>query len=488
MSENNTRQTKENRTDITAMSALTFMFFSFGFVTSMNNILIPFMKSIFSLSDASSMVINMAWYGAYAITSIPASSITEHFGYKTGIIIGLLICAFGGFLYYPAAALVNYPFFLSATFILAIGITILQVAVNPYVVEIGPQKTTAIRMNIVGTANSTASMIAPMIGGLLFLGAITFFISPAQKVANEIGVSLNCPKEKIELYAKNIKLSEKQVTSIAQNYSLSDSQKQKMANTKQLDNATIDKICHEVKLTEPQKKNMAQAMKVPYLFIGLAFAIVAIIIALIKLPQIKNTLTEKGTIKEAWKHQHLKFGVLAIFVYLGLEIAAPSFMVRYATDKSVWGITQLEAATYVTLYFVAMLFGRFTGIFVMKYISDKQSLSMYSMVGIGLIIVAIITKGPIAIAALIISGICQSVMWGNIFSLATVGLKHLTNKATSLMLTAIAGGGVLTLLMGAIADNYGVKTAFGLLIILYVYMIWYALYAEKLSKKSIPSL
>jgi MFS transporter, FHS family, L-fucose permease len=422
----------EKKTDILAMSTLTFMFFSFGFVTAMNNILIPFMKSVFALSDAGSMVINMAWYGAYGVASIPSSFITERFGYKKGILIGLMICALGGFLYFPAAAAVSYPFFLVATFVLAIGITLLQVSVNPYVVEIGPQRSTAVRMNIVGSANSAASMIAPAVGSLLFLGTITQLLT----------------------------VSQKQIIAAA----------------------------GKLVVTPQQASQMAHSMQIPYLGIGLAFILVTIIIALIKLPRIQHDGSEKGSISEAWKHDHLKFGVLAIFIYLGLEIAAPSFMVRYATDKAVWGISQTEAAKFVTFYFLAMLIGRFSGIFVMKALSDKQALSIYSLAGILFVLIAIFVKGPLAIVALIATGICQSIMWGNIFSLATVGLKHLTNKATSIMLTAIAGGGILTLVMGAIADSWGVKVAFALLIVLYAYMIWYAHNAGKLSRKTLINI
>ncbi len=479
----------EKKTDITAMSTLTFMFFSFGFVTAMNNVLIPFMKSIFDLSDAGSMVINMAWYGAYAVASIPASHITENFGYKNGIIVGLIICAFGGFMYYPAAAFVSFSFFLVATFILAIGITLLQVAVNPFIVEVGPQKSTAIRMNIVGTANSSASMIAPAIGGILFLGAITFYLNPTQIESQKLGIALNSSKEKIENFCNTQTLNDQQIKILSNTYKLTNQQYQEISTTHKIsDTALISQLSHGTKLSQAQKTNMANAMKIPYLSIGFAFLLVAFIIIFIKLPKIKTHLSSKGTLKEAWSHDHLKFGAIAIFLYLGLEIAAPSFMIRYASDKDVWGISQSEAAKYVTFYFLAMLFGRFSGIFVMKYITDKQSLSIYSIIGIALIVTALFTKGPIAIIALVISGICQSVMWGNIFSLATVGLKHLTNKATSLMLTAIAGGGILTVFMGFIADNWGVHMAFGFLILLYAYMIWYAFSAEKLSRKTLSSI
>ena len=418
----------EKKTDITAMSTLTFMFFAFGFVTSMNNILIPYMKSVFSLSDGMSMTINMAWYGAYAVASIPASHITETWGYKRGIVIGLIICALGGFLYFPAASIVSFPFFLAATFVLAIGIALLQVSVNPYVVEIGPHKSTAMRMNIVGTANSTASMIAPLIGSVLFLGAITKWLTPVQ---------LQTMHDQGKLI-----------------------------------------------VTSYQAGLMSKAMQFPYLSIALAFLVVALIIGFIKLPVIIRNTSEKGTIREAWKHKHLRFGVLAIFLYLGLEIAAPSFMVRYATDKTIWGILPSRAAEFITFYFLAMLVGRFTGIFVMKVLKDKQSLTFYSIAGIVLITIAILAKGPVAIVALVLTGVCQSVMWGNIFSLGTVGLSHLTNKATSLMLTAIAGGGIITLCMGYLADHFGVKLAFAILILLYAYMIWYAQTAEKMSQKA----
>lgn len=406
------------RTNLTAMSALTFMFFSFGFVTAMNNILIPYMKTLFALTDAESMFINMVWYGAYAVGSIPSSAITEKYGYKRGILTGLVICALGGFLYYPAASLISYPFFLAATFILALGITLLQVAVNPYVVEVGPHSTTAVRMNIVGTAGSTASMIAPIIGAVLFLGTI-----------------------------------------------------------KQIIPVGIDQ------LTDIQRVALSNTLQMPYIIIGAAFLLVAVVIAIIKLPVIQHNTDAQGTIGEAWKHRHLRWGVLAIFVYEGLEIAIPSFMVRYASDAEVWGIAQADAAKYVTFYFLAMLIGRFSGIFVMRHINDRAALSIYSIAGIVLVTIGVLSGGVVAIVALVLSGFCQSVMWGNIFGLATKGLDYLTNKATSLMLTAIAGGGIITVGMGTVADFFGVKWAIAIMIPLYCYMIWFALSAEKLSSK-----
>ncbi len=428
MSTNHNTTETAQRTNITAMSTLTFMFFSFGFVTSMNNILIPYMKSIFALSDAASMFINMVWYGAYAVASIPSSFITEKYGYKTGILLGLSICAIGGFLYFPAAMAVSYGFFLLATFILALGITLLQVAINPYVVEIGPHRTTAVRMNIVGTANSSAAMIAPILGGALFLGTITQMLTPVQ----------------MQIFKEGGKL-------------------------------VVD---------QAQAQAMAHAMQVPYLAIASAFILIAIVIALIKLPKIERSTSEEGTIAQAWKHRHLRWGVLAIFIYVGLEIAVPSFMVRYATDKQIWGISPSQAAQYVTYYFLAMLFGRFSGIFVMRKLTDKTALSIYAVSGIILTLAGIFGKGSLAIIALVLTGICQSVMWGNIFGLSTKGLGHLTNKATSLMLTAIAGGGIVTLVMGFIADFWGVKAAFGLMVPLYIYMIWFAQSAEKLESKN----
>jgi MFS transporter, FHS family, L-fucose permease len=415
------------KTNLTAMSTLTFMFFSFGFVTSMNNILIPYMKSIFALSDAASMFINMVWYGAYAIASIPSSFITEKFGYKNGMLIGLIICALGGFLYYPATLAVSYAFFLTATFVLALGITLLQVAANPYVVEIDPHDSTAVRMNIVGTASSSASMIAPILGGILFLGTITQLLNPGQMQTMKDGGKLV--------------------------------------------------------VEASQAQGMAQAMQVPYIALGAAFLVIGLIIAMIKLPTIARNTNEQGTIAQAWKHKHLRWGVLAIFIYVGLEIAVPSFMVRYATDKQIWGIAPSEAAQYVTFYFLAMLFGRFSGIFVMKKLTDKQALSIYAFCGILLVLAGILAKGQLAIIALVVTGICQSVMWGNIFALATKGLNHLTNKATSLMLTAIAGGGIITLLMGFLVDHWGVKSAFALMVPLYGYMIWFALSAGKMERK-----
>lgn len=403
------------RTNITAMSTLTFLFFSFGFVTTMNNILIPYMQTLFNLSDTQSMLINMVWYGAYGIGSIPSSIVTEKFGYKKGMLLGLCICACGGFLYYPAALMVSYPFFLTATFVLALGITLLQVAANPFVVEVGPHRTTAMRMNIVGTASSTARMIAPLIGSLLFLGTI------------------------------------KQI----------------------VPDGTFE-------ITDAQRSSLANMLQMPYISIGIAFLIVALVIALIKLPTIQHNTQAEGTIAEAWQHRHLRYGVLAIFVYEGIEIAIPSFMVRYATDGSILGVETTTAAKFITLYFMAMLVGRFTGIFVMKRATDRTALSWYATAGIVLVAFGLLAKGPIAIGALILSGLCQSVMWGNIFGLATKGLDYLTNKATSLMLTAIAGGGIITVAMGAVADNFGVKWALAIMIPLYVYMIWFALSAERL--------
>lgn len=404
------------RTNITAMSTLTFLFFSFGFVTTMNNILIPYMQTLFDLSDAQSMLINMVWYGAYGIGSIPSSVVTEKFGYKKGMLFGLCICACGGFLYYPAALMVSYPFFLTATFVLALGITLLQVAANPFVVEVGPHRTTAMRMNIVGTASSTARMIAPLIGSLLFLGAISQII----------------PEGTTEI-------------------------------------------------TAGQRSELANMLQMPYISIGIAFLIVALVIALIKLPAIQHNTQAEGTIAEAWRHRHLRYGVLAIFVYEGIEIAIPSFMVRYATDSSILGVETTTAAKFITLYFMAMLVGRFTGIFVMKRATDRSALSLYAVAGIVLVAFGLLAKGPIAIGALILSGLCQSVMWGNIFGLATKGLDYLTNKATSLMLTAIAGGGIITVAMGAVADNFSVKWALAIMVPLYIYMIWFALSAERLS-------
>lgn len=324
--------------------------------------------------------------------ALPAGMIMRKYGYKSGIIIGLILFALGSFLFVPAANTQEYGFFLGALFIIACGLTILETAANPYVTILGPQESSTQRLNFAQSFNGLAVTIAPIIGGL-------FILSPLNE----------------------------------------DELKSKLASMS--DTAKIAYLESE-----------AASVKMPYIVLGSIILIVALLFIFTKLPDIKEEAVENKNILHALRHRHLTWAVIAQFFYVGAQVCVQSFFILFAIDVA--GLTKTEASWYLGLgYGIAFVSGRFIGTFLMRYIEPAKLLSFFAAASIVLSLIAINTTGMTALYAVIGTSFFMSIMFPTIFALGIKGLGADTKIGSSLIIMAIVGGAVLPLVLGYIADQ-----------------------------------
>jgi FHS family L-fucose permease-like MFS transporter len=399
-----------------ALAMVTTLFFMWGFLTCLNDILIPHLKSIFSLSYAQVMLVQFAFFGAYAIFSIPAGFITEKVGYKPMMVAGLLTMALGALLFVPAAGIPSFPLFLAALIILAGGITVLQVAANPYVALLGDPKTASARLTLTQAFNSLGTTIAPWFGGMLILAT-------APKTAQRIAAMLPA-----ELQAYRIE--------------------------------------------------QASSVKVPYSGIAVALVVLAVIIGMFKLPRITSAEGGHAAQKDddsIWNHPNLVMGAGGIFTYVGAEVAIGSFLVNYLHEPYIGNLDLETAAKYLSFYWGGAMVGRFVGSVVLAKVSPRLVLAANAFIAAALVCISMLTAGNIAMVAILAIGFFNSIMFPTIFTLGIEGLGPLTGEASGLLNTAIVGGAIIPLLQGYIADKIGIHHAFFLPAICYLYIVLFAL-------------
>ena len=420
----NTYTREPGSTDVRAMSIATMLFFMWGFLTCLNDILIPHLKGIFELSYGKVLLVQFAFFTSYFVFALPAGKVVEWRGYKQTMVIGLLVMATGALLFLPASAMASFAMFLTALVVLAAGITCLQVAANPYVTNLGPQRTAASRLNLSQAFNSLGTTIAPIFGGWLILSGTT--ITP----------------EKM--------------------HSLS------------------------AALLQTYRQEQASSVRLPYLGIAMALILLAIAIALVKLPPTDFTRdfrpgdlqTGPGT-GSIWNEPYLLMGALGIFVYVGAEVSIGSFLVNYFGLPGVGGLTEKSAAHYVSFYWGGAMIGRFIGSAILQRVRAGVLLGIAAIVACCLVVTSILTHGNVAMWSIIAVGLFNSVMFPSIFTLGLAELGPLTSKGSSLMVAAIVGGAILPLAEGILADHIGVQHAFTLPAVCYIYIALFGFIAAK---------
>ncbi|MDP9339224.1 MAG: sugar MFS transporter [Acidobacteriota bacterium] len=401
-------------TNVAAMVMVTTLFFFWGFVTVLNDILVPHLKSIFDLNYAKVMLIQFAFFSAYFIFSIPSSKIVDAIGYKKTMVTGLFTMGVGALLFIPAASSASFPLFLGALMILAAGITALQVAANPYVAVLGPPATASSRLNLTQAFNSLGTTIGPYLGGLLILNANFKGTGETRQMSAEV------------LQAYRV---------------------------------------HE-----------ASSVKLPYLVIGLALIIFGVIIGMFKLPAIPGAIRHDGTgIKASlWKYRQLVFGAIGIFVYVGAEVSIGSFLINYFGQPEIGGLPELAAAKYVTYYWGGAMVGRFIGSAILQKVKTGSVLAFAAIAACSLVCISMLTTGHVAMWSIILVGLFNSVMFPSIFTLGIAELGPLTGDGSGILVMAIVGGAILPVLQGAMADRIGIHHAFILPAICYLYILYYA--------------
>lgn len=409
-----TYSTPPSSTNVAALAMVTTLFFFWGFVTVLNDILVPHLKSIFDLNYAKVMLIQFAFFSAYFIFSIPSSKIVDAIGYKKTMVTGLFTMGVGAFLFIPAASAASFPLFLVALMILAAGITALQVAANPYVAVLGPPATASSRLNLTQAFNSLGTAIGPYLGGLLILNA-------------------------------NFKGT---------------------GETRQM----------SAEVLQAYRVQEASSVKLPYLIIGLALFIFGIIIAMFKLPAIPGAARHDGTTVKAslWKYRQLIFGAIGIFVYVGAEVSIGSFLINYFGQPEIGGLPELAAAKYVTYYWTGAMIGRFIGSAILQKVKTGTVLAFAAVAACLLVCISMLTTGQVAMWSIILVGLFNSVMFPSIFTLGIAELGPLTGDGSGILVMAIVGGALLPLLQGVMADHIGIHHAFILPAICYLYILYYA--------------
>jgi FHS family L-fucose permease-like MFS transporter len=388
-----------------ALVVLTTLFFTWGLITSLNDILVPHFKSGFTLNYVQAMLVQLCFFSAYFVASIPSGVLVQRIGYRYGIIVGLGIAGIGCLGFYPAASASSYPLFLISLFVLACGITLLQVAANPAVAVLGDPKTAASRLNLTQAFNSLGTTIGPALGSSLILAA--------EPVAG-------------------------------------------------------GSAAHEIK-----------SVQGPYLALAALLFLTAFMFSRFRLPALGGASEETPAGGEALgsllKQSHLMLGVVAIFLYVGAEVAIGSFLVNFMAQPDIAGLSEQKAGHYLSLYWGGAMVGRFIGSAVMRRIKPGHLLAFNAAMVVLLLLIAIAMRGPVAMWSLLAIGLFNSVMFPTIFTLAIDRLGHRTSTGSGWLCTAIVGGALIPVLMGFVADRIGLQLAFIVPAVCYAYVAHYGL-------------
>lgn len=408
-------QSSSGGSQTTALSIVTTLFFIWGFITSLNDILIPHLRSIFSLNYAEAMLVQFAFFSAYAVFGLPAGYLVERIGYKRSMVGGLLIMCLGAVLFIPSAEVPSYPLFLVALIVLAAGITTLQVAANPYVAILGPPQTASSRLSLTQAFNSLGTTIAPFFGAWLILG--------------------DTPKL--------------------------------MHDLKSMTPAAI----HNYHLAQ------AATVKLPYIGIALVLLLLGALIAFYRFPRLDITRdfrpVHPGHADSIWNYRHLILGAIGVFLYVGAEVSIGSFLTNYFNQPNTGGFTIAQAARLVPYYWGGAMVGRFLGSGLLQRLKPGPVVGICSIIAGLLVIASMATFGLVAVWTMLLVGLFNSILFPSIFTLAIAELGPLTGRASGILCVAIVGGAIIPLLQGVIADHIGIHHAFILPVLCYIFIAYY---------------
>jgi len=400
-----------------ALTLLATLFFMWGFITVINNTLLPHLRSVFDLDYTQTTLIESVWFIAYFVASLPSAFLIERIGYQKSLVIGLLIMAAGALGMVLAASLPSYGVTLLMLFVIASGITLLQVAANPYVAVVGPPATASSRLNLVQALNSAGTMLAPLFGAYLILGRSVggtvkegTLLTPAQRLADAHSVVLPYVLVAIVLAVLAVVIA-----------------------------------------------------RFPLPAMGSATSRVA---------------KEERKHHSLWRHRNLVFGIPAIFIYLIAEIGVANLFVNFVSQPTIANLTHEQAGRYLTFLWGGMMVGRFVGSAIMQKVRAETVLAAFSIGAFVVMMITVFAHGPVAMWSLILVGLFHSIMFPTIFTLGIKGLGPLTEEGSGLLIMAIAGG-ALVIVQGKIADTYGLQWSFLLTAACELYVLFYALWGAK---------
>jgi FHS family L-fucose permease-like MFS transporter len=396
-------QSERPESYVLPMVLMVSLYFSIGFITALNDILIPHFKLLFSLDNVHALLVQFCFFGAYFVMSLPSGKIVSRIGYKPGIIVALCTMGVGLLLFVPASIVISYPIFLFALFVVGSGLALLQVAINPYVGALGKPESAAARLNLCGGLNSLATTIAPKVG------AAFIFIAAGATAAE-----------------------------------------------------------------------LARSVRTPYVILAAFTFVVAIVTYFVHLPELIEKPAENSADGgSAWQFVHLRLGAVAIFTYVGAEVAIGSILINFLGQPSMGGLSHAAAAGYVSLYWLGAMVGRFVGAYALIYIRAERALAAVATSALILVAATIFGHGHVAMWAIVSCGLFNSVMWPCIFPLSLKDLGKFTGQGSGILVTMIVGGAVIPEAQGFLADKFGYQHSFVLVLLCYAYLIYFALNGYK---------
>jgi len=412
---------------------VTTLFFMWGFITVLVDSLIPRLREIFELSYGQAGLVQFAFFIAYGLISIPAGYLLSRIGYRKGMLVGLATMGVGCLLFWPAASMRLFPLFLFGYFVLAGGMTVLQVAANPYVSVLGPEKTASSRLILSQAFNSLGTAIAPIVGAI-------FILSDKIKSTDEIQALTE--SDKLSYFASE-----------------------------------------------------ASAVKMPFIVLACSLLMLALFIAFFKLPKVLEKASTGGY-GEALKNKKLLLGALGIFVYVGAEVAIGSYLVNYFLDMDMANMVKNNetmasissrllgkdlagvdakgiVAAFVMFYWTGAMVGRFIGSVLTRIIAPGKVLAFFGLGAITMILISMSTTGFVSMWSILAVGLFNSIMFPTIFAIAIEELGDLKPQGSGILCTAICGGAFIPPAYGFLADGVGFKMGFILVIVCYVYILYY---------------
>lgn len=379
------------------LALMVSLYFGIGFISTMNDVLIPHFKDLFHLTNLAALLVQFCFFGAYFLLSVPSGRVVGAIGYKASIVAALCTMGLGLGLFVPASIAIWYPLFLFALFVVGGGLALLQVAINPYVGALGPTETASTRLNLAGGFNSIAGTLAPKVG------AAFIFIAAGASTAE-----------------------------------------------------------------------LARSVRMPYAVLaGCAFAMAAITY-FVRLPDVIERPVDGGAPGvSAWSFRHLRLGALAIFFYVGAEVAIGSIMIAYLGQAAMGGMSHVAAARYVSLYWGGAMVGRFAGFAFLRRIRAQRTLAFVAVGAAVCVAFSMVAHGYPAALALVACGLFNSVMWPCIFPLGVEGLGSSTSQGSGILVTMVVGGAIIPEIQGYLADGFGYRASFGVVLVCYLYLVYF---------------
>jgi len=407
-----------------AFVLVTSLFFMWALGVNLNDILIPHLKKAFRLTDLQSSLIQSAFFGGYFLAALPAGWLMERIGYKKGILLGLLTCAVGAFLFIPAASIGLYGFFLFALFVMACGQGVLEVAANPYVTILGPPGSSERRLNLAQSFNAVGAVVTPIIGRAFILSGIEYSASQISAMSPEQSAAYSAME--------------------------------------------------------------ASRVRGPYLAITALFLLVAALLYFARLPEIREVSGEMlPEIQKAprnrweiWRYKHLVKGVVAQFFYVGAQVGVTSFVIRF-TQHALPNTPEKVAANFLKWHLIGFMAGRFAGSAMMKRIAPPKLLGFFAVCASLCTLTAIAGSGAAPVWAVVLLGFFDSIMFPTIFALSVKNLGIYTKLGSALLVMSIIGGAIVPAVMGFISDASSIQKAFVVPLICYAYVLYFAVRGYK---------